>query len=117
MTIGTVKDVAPTGWGMNPVEKALWFVESHFGSDLALSDIAQAGGVSRFHMTRAFSAATGRSVMQCVRGRPLSEAAKALSNSARDILSVALSTTFDPSRYSHLNTAIGSILLARHAGT
>lgn len=80
---------------MNPVEKALWFVESHFGSDLALADIAQAGGVSRFHMTRAFSAATGRSVMQYVRGRRLSEAAKALSSGARDILSVALDAGYN----------------------
>ena len=79
---------------MNPVEKALWFVESHFGSELALADIAQAAGVSRFHMTRAFSAATGRSVMQYVRGRRLSEAAKALSNGARDILSIALDANY-----------------------
>ena len=80
---------------MNPVEKALWFVESHFTNEFALADVAQAAGVSRFHITRAFNAATGRAVMEYVRGRRLSEAAKALSNGARDILSVALDAGYN----------------------
>jgi hypothetical protein len=42
------------------MEKALWFIESHFATEIALDDIAKAGGVSRFHLTRAFGAATGR---------------------------------------------------------
>jgi AraC family transcriptional regulator len=75
---------------MNSVEKALWFIESHFASEITLEDLAKAGGVSRFHMTRAFGAATGRSIMRYVRGRRLTEAAKALSTGAPDILSVAL---------------------------
>ena len=75
---------------MNAIEKALWFIESHFASEITLEDLANAGGVSRFHITRAFGAATDRSIMRYVRGRRLSEAAKALSNGAPDILSVAL---------------------------
>jgi AraC family transcriptional regulator len=75
---------------MNSVEKALWFIESHFASEITLQDLAKAGGVSRFHMTRAVDAATGRSIMRYVRGRRLTEAAKALSTGAPDILSVAL---------------------------
>jgi AraC family transcriptional regulator len=57
---------------------------------MTLEDLAKAGGVSRFHMTRAFGAATGHSIMRYVRGRRLTEAAKVLSNGAQDILSVAL---------------------------
>ena len=75
---------------MNAIEKALWFIESHFASEITLRDLAKAGGVTRFHITRAFGAATGRSIMGYVRGRRLTEAAKALSNGAADILSVAL---------------------------
>ena len=75
---------------MSPIEKTLWFIESHFSTEITLGDIARAGGVSRFHLTRAFGAATGRSIMRYVRGRRLTEAAKALSNGAPDILSVAL---------------------------
>jgi AraC family transcriptional regulator len=75
---------------MNAIEKALWFIESHFAGEITLDDIAKASRVSRFHVTRAFDAATGRSIMRYVRGRRLSEAAKALSDGAPDILSVAL---------------------------
>jgi AraC family transcriptional regulator len=80
---------------MNPVEKALWFVESHFSDTLTLEDIAAAGGVSRHHMTRAFGAAIGCSAMRYVRGRRLSEAARALADGAPDILSVALDAGYD----------------------
>ena len=75
---------------MNPVGKALWYIESHFAGDVSLDDIAKIGGVSRYHMVRAFGFATGRSVMRYVRGRRLTEAARSLSNGAPDILAVAL---------------------------
>lgn len=75
---------------MNPVGKALWFIESHYASDITLEDIAEAGGVSRYHLSRAFAAATTHSLMAYVRGRRLSEAARTLVAGAPDILAVAL---------------------------
>jgi AraC family transcriptional regulator len=54
---------------MNPVGKALWFIESHFARELTLDDITNCGCVSRFHLARAFEAATGLSVMRYVRGQ------------------------------------------------
>ncbi|RWB54830.1 AraC family transcriptional regulator [Mesorhizobium sp.] len=75
---------------MNPTEKALWFVESHLPDAISLDDVAASSGVSRFHVTRAFGAATGRSVMGYMRARRLSEAARQLAGGARDILAVAL---------------------------
>ena len=75
---------------MNPVGRALWFIESHFAQDITLDEIANAGCASRFHMSRAFGVATGRSIMRYVRGRRLTEAARSLSNGAPDILAVAL---------------------------
>src|ERR1700682_3195670 len=75
---------------MNPVGRALWFIESHFAQDITLDEIANAGCASRFHMSRAFGVATGRSIMRYVRGRRLTEAAKSLANGAPDILAVAL---------------------------
>lgn len=74
----------------NPVEKAIWYVESHFADDLSLDRIAVATGISKYHLTRAFGYATGSSLMQYVRGRRLSEAAKVLADGADDILTVAL---------------------------
>ncbi len=70
--------------------KALWFIESHYVEDLTLDDVAAAAGVSRFHLTRAFSTITGDTVMRYVRGRRLTEAARALAGGAPDILAVAL---------------------------
>jgi AraC family transcriptional regulator len=75
---------------MNPAEKALWFVESHFARDISLDEVAAVGGVSRYHMTRAFAAATGMPVIAYAKARRLSEAAKKLSQGAPDILSIAL---------------------------
>jgi AraC family transcriptional regulator len=75
---------------MDPVQKALWFVESHSREPLQLEEIAKACNVSAFHVTRAFTATTGLSLMRYVRGRRLSEAAAELANGAEDILSVAL---------------------------
>src|SRR5258708_22630663 len=79
---------------MNPAQKALWFIESHLADALTLDEIAGVGGVSRFHMVRAFAAATGLSVMRYVRARRLSEAARALANGAPDILTLALDADY-----------------------
>src|ERR1700735_5656062 len=57
---------------------------------MSLEDIAAVCEVSRFHMSRAFGLATGRSVMRYLRGRRLTEAARLLAQGAPDILSVAL---------------------------
>ena len=79
---------------MNPAQKALWFIESHLAEPLTLDEIAGVAGISRFHMVRAFAAATGFSVMRYVRARRLSEAARALANGAPDILSLALDADY-----------------------
>jgi AraC family transcriptional regulator len=79
---------------MNPAQKALWYIESHLADALSLDEIAAIGGVSRFHMVRAFAAATGLSVMRYVRTRRLSEAARALAGGAPDILNLALDADY-----------------------
>lgn len=75
---------------MNPVAKALWFIENHFRQELTLDDVANAGGVSRYHMSCVFGIATGCSIIRYVRGRRLTEAARILASGAPDILAVAL---------------------------
>ncbi len=79
---------------MSPVQKALWFIESHLADELSLDGIAAVSGVSRFHMVRAFGAATGSSVMRYVRARRLTEAARALASGAPDILQLALDADY-----------------------
>jgi AraC family transcriptional regulator len=79
---------------MNPAQKALWYVESHLAGPLTLDEISDVAGVSRFHLVRAFAAATGFSVMRYVRARRLTEAARALAAGAPDILHVALDAEY-----------------------
>jgi AraC family transcriptional regulator len=79
---------------MNPAQRALWFIESHLADELTLDEIAGVAGISRFHMVRAFAAATGLSVMRYVRARRLSEAARALAAGAPDILELALDADY-----------------------
>jgi AraC family transcriptional regulator len=80
---------------MNPAQKALWYIESHLAAPLTLDEIATIGGVSRFHMVRAFASATGFSVMRYVRARRLSNAARALAAGAPDILTLALDADYN----------------------
>ena len=56
---------------MNPAQKALWFIESHLGGPLTLDEIASVAGISRFHMVRAFAAATRFPVMRWPAARPI----------------------------------------------
>lgn len=74
----------------NPVARAVWYVESHLADEVALADIAEAAGISRFHLSRSFGMATGHSLGAYLRRRRLAEAAKLLAAGAPDILSVAL---------------------------
>ncbi len=79
---------------LNPVAKAVWFIESHVADEVTLTDIAAVAGLSRFQMVRTFGMTTGHSVMRYVRGRRLTEAAKALAKGAPDILTVALDARY-----------------------
>jgi AraC family transcriptional regulator len=80
---------------MDAVRKALWFIEAHFDSELTLQEVAQCAGVSRFHLLRAFSAATGTPIMQYVRARRLSQAARRLAEGSPEILTVALDAGYN----------------------
>jgi AraC family transcriptional regulator len=80
---------------MHAVRKALWFIEAHFASELTLQEVSECAEVSRFYLLRAFGAATGMSIMQYVRARRLSQAARQLAEGSHDILSVALDAGYN----------------------
>jgi AraC family transcriptional regulator len=50
---------APPNPPLNPVAKALWFIENNFAGELTLDQIADVAGVSRYHVSRAFGEALG----------------------------------------------------------
>lgn len=75
---------------MGLVDKAIWYIESHSESELTLDEIASATCSTRFHLARSFHLGTGYSVMQYVRSRRLSEAARSLADGEPDILGLAI---------------------------
>lgn len=75
---------------MQPIERAIWYIEHSFHSELSLDMVADAAGVSKYHLARGFTLATGMSVMRYVRGRRLSEAARQLAAGTDSIIAVAL---------------------------
>lgn len=76
---------------MSLTDKAIWVIERNLSRPLTLSELADACGVSRFHLAHAFGEAVGLSVMQYVRSRRLTEAARSLAlGDAPDILNLAL---------------------------
>ncbi|ABC92409.1 probable transcriptional regulator protein, AraC family [Rhizobium etli CFN 42] len=75
---------------MNAIARAIWFIESHFESDISLEEISEAAGLSRYHLSRVFGLVTGHSISSYVRGRRLSRAVPALVSGSSTILEVAL---------------------------
>lgn len=74
---------------MNPVNKALWYIESHFTQEITLDELAEASHVSRFHMSRAFATLVGLPMQRYLRGRRLTEAAKRLVEGNDGIATIA----------------------------
>ncbi|MBD9368349.1 AraC family transcriptional regulator [Xanthomonas sp. XNM01] len=79
---------------MNAARRALWYIESHFAEDIALPDVAAAVGVSPFHLSRLFQAATGTPLVRYLRGRRLTEAARRLADGTDSILALALAAGY-----------------------
>jgi AraC family transcriptional regulator len=79
---------------MTLTNKALWMIERNLDRALTLGEVAEACGVSRYHLAHAFGAGTGLSVMQYVRGRRLTAAAQSLATGAPDILALALDSGY-----------------------
>jgi len=75
---------------MSAIGRAIWFIESHFTSDISLDEIAETAGLSRYHLSRVFGMTTGHSISGYIRSRRLSGAALALIDSSSTILQVAL---------------------------
>jgi AraC family transcriptional regulator len=75
---------------MSAIGRAIWFIESHFASDISLDEIAETAGLSRYHLSRVFGMTTGHSISSYIRSRRLSGAALALVDNSSSILQVAL---------------------------
>lgn len=76
---------------MKAVEKAIWYIESHYREGIDLDTLAEVSGVSRYHLSRVFCYMVGLPFSRYLRLRRLSAAAVALAAGQPDILDLALS--------------------------
>jgi AraC family transcriptional regulator len=79
---------------MSLSNRALWVIDRNLSRPLSLADIAAACGVSRHHLAHAFGETVGMTVMEYVRARRLSDAARALADGAQDILDLAIASGY-----------------------
>ena len=77
------------------VYEAIVHIEANLDKAINLREVAQQAGYSVFHFSRIFQGVTGETVMDYVRKRRLTEAAKALVQTNRRILDVALDWQYD----------------------
>lgn len=76
---------------MSAIAKTVWFIESRSRDrELSLELMAEHAGISRSYLSRIFPIITGHQLRAYIRGRRLTEAARALAEGAPDILDVAL---------------------------
>jgi AraC family transcriptional regulator len=76
------------------LQRVLEFVEAHLESDISVEDLASTAALSRFHFTRAFKAATGKTPRQHVSERRLQLAKWLLAGDGRSLTEIALSCNF-----------------------
>ncbi|MCX6377016.1 MAG: AraC family transcriptional regulator [Armatimonadetes bacterium] len=77
------------------VYEAIVHIEANLDEEISLPEVAEKAGYSVFHFGRIFQGVTGETVMDYVRKRRLTEAAKALVQTNRRILDIALDWQYD----------------------
>ena len=72
-----------------PIARSVHFVETHFGQQITLDDMAAAAGVSKFYFSREFKARTGLSPGVFLHGYRVVRAMESLLNSTERIGEIA----------------------------
>lgn len=74
---------------MKPINKALIYIENHLDEAITIERLSKESFISPFHFARVFKGLTGYSVMQYVRFRRMTEAAKLLATNESSVLEIA----------------------------
>lgn len=77
------------------VRRGIDHVEQHLDSDIALADVARAGGLSQWHFQRIFKALTNETLKTYIRSRRLACALPALRDPKARIIEIALGAGFE----------------------
>lgn len=76
------------------LQQAIDWIEDHLGDDMDVAEIADAADLSPFHFSRLFRTCTGCSLMEYVRGRRLTEAARRIRRKEGSLVDIALDSGF-----------------------
>lgn len=77
------------------IAEAIAYMESHLADRLCLDAVANAVHYSKYHLHHRFQDAVGLTIHEYIRRRRLTEAARALTDTHRSILDIALSAGYE----------------------
>lgn len=77
------------------VQQGIDFVEAHLDTEIALSDVAKAAGLSQWHFQRVFRALTNETLKTYIRSRRFAKALDQLLATKLPILDIALAAGYD----------------------
>lgn len=77
------------------VQQGIDFVEAHLDTEIALSDVARAAGLSQWHFQRVFRALTNETLKTYIRSRRFAKALDQLLGTKMPILDIALAAGYD----------------------
>lgn len=81
------------------IEKTLLYLESHFASDLTVTDLAELAGLGEVQFRKLFRRRTGRSPKQYLERLRLSRASELLRTTERRVTDIALASGFNNAFY------------------
>lgn len=77
------------------VQQGIDFIESHLDTEIVLSDVAKAAGLSQWHFQRVFRALTNETVKTYIRARRFAKALDQLLGTKLPILDIALAAGYE----------------------
>ena len=74
---------------LRQIQEGIDFIEAHLESDIALSEVARAAGMSQWHFQRIFKALTNETLKTYIRSRRLASSMERLLSTDLRILDIA----------------------------
>lgn len=80
---------------LRQIQEGIDFIEAHLESDIQLSEVARAAGMSQWHFQRMFKALTNETLKTYIRSRRFSRALEQLTNTRLSVLDIALASGYE----------------------
>lgn len=79
----------------NGIQRSIDYIEEHLAEEITLDNLAASAFFSKYHFHRLFKSDTGKTLMEYVRERRLTQAAHELIYSTKTITQIAYSLSFN----------------------